>query len=145
MMLMGIPGCGKSTLAESLTKTEKAVIVSTDKLRYQLTGSETDFSKDDQVFTQALYQIRLNLEECRNVVYDATNLTRQERKRVLKVIPFGTHTVCYYRKVPLNLAIKRNLGRKRVVPVEIINRMFIKLKEPTINEGWDEVKVIEEP
>lgn len=125
-------------------KTENAILISTDHLRQQLTGSETDFSKDDQVFDTALFQIRQNLEVGRNVVYDDTNLTSRDRKRVLNVVPSGTDKICYYRKVPLQIAIKRNLGRKRVVPVAIINRMFHKLIEPTVQEGWDEVKIIDE-
>lgn len=96
------------------------------------------------MFDTALFQIRQNLEVGRNVVYDDTNLTSRDRKRVLNVVPSGTDKICYYRKVPLQIAIKRNLGRKRVVPVAIINRMFHKLIEPTVQEGWDEVKIIDE-
>ena len=65
MMLMGMPGSGKSTIAVKLAEAENAILISTDNLRQQLTGSITDFSKDDQVFDSALVRIRKGWDEIR--------------------------------------------------------------------------------
>ena len=50
IMLIGIPGSGKSTLAETLARNYNAVLISTDQLRFQYTGSEENRTKDNCVF-----------------------------------------------------------------------------------------------
>lgn len=141
ILLMGVPGSGKSTMAANLVKENNALLISTDQLRRELTGSETNFSQERQVFATALDRVKTFLKNGANVVYDATNLTRATRRRVMEVVPNGVYKICYFRKVPLSLAIYRNLTRKRVVPVAVITRMFKQLKEPSAGEGWDEVRI----
>jgi predicted kinase len=139
MMLMGIPGSGKSTVAEDIASRYDARFVSTDELRNELTGSETDFSQDVRVFAIGRARIEAALAANQNVVYDATNLTRADRRKVLKILPADTYKVCYFRKVSLKTAIERNINRKRVVPLAVIERMYGRLMEPAMEEGWDEI------
>lgn len=141
-MMVGIPGSGKSTFAEQLAAQTEAVLVSTDRLRAELTGSPTDRSRDRLVFARAAIDIEAALRYGLNVVYDATNLTVHDRERMLRLVPAGTKKVCYYFKVPLETALVRNQNRERVVPPEVIEAMFRRLEEPRPEEGWDEIKVI---
>ena len=142
-MMVGIPGSGKSTAAERIARAEAAVLVSTDRLREELMGRAEDRSRDRLVFARALAVMREALLDGRNVVYDATNLTRDARRRVLKALPAGIRKVCHYLRTPLHAALVRNQARRRMVPPEVIARMCARLRAPEMSEGWDEIRVIE--
>ncbi len=145
IMLVGIPGSGKSTLAETLAQKYQAAVISTDQLRYLITGNEADQSKDNLVFAAAHQKIREMLMDDHNIIYDATNITPKDRKRILNLLPAGTVKKCYYKKIGLRTALIRNAHRKRVVPEKIISKMYNHLQPPVLAEGWDEIQVIEEP
>jgi predicted kinase len=144
IMLIGIPGSGKSTLAESLAKSYNAVLISTDQLRFQYTGSEANRTRDGLVFAAAHQKIRSLLEEDTNVIYDATNISLKERKRILTLLPERTLRKCYFKRVSLSAALNRNAQRKRIVPEQVILKMYENLQPPTHQEGWDEIKVIQD-
>ena len=141
-MLIGIPGSGKSTLAESLAKSYNATLISTDQLRFQYTGSEENRTKDNFIFAMAHQKIKTLLMEDENVIYDATNLSLKERKKILALLPETTIRKCYFKSVSLSAALTRNAKRKRVVPEQVIIKMYKNLQPPTLEEGWDEIKVI---
>ncbi|NLG85236.1 MAG: ATP-binding protein [Firmicutes bacterium] len=143
-MMVGIPGSGKSTLAERLAVEQEAVLVSTDRLRAELIGSAENRSRDRLVFARAAIDIQEALRYGLNVIYDATNLTVRDRARILRLLPPGTRKVCYYLKIPLEVALARNRRRERVVPTEVMEAMFRRLEEPTTAEGWDEIRIVEE-
>lgn len=138
--MAGIPGSGKSTLAERLARERCAVLVSTDRLREELTGSAEDRSRDGAVFGRAMAEIRRNLSGGANVVYDATNLTAGARRRALKAVPPGVRKICWYLPIDLEQAQARNAARERVVPRDVIAGMSARLQEPEMREGWDEIR-----
>lgn len=142
IMLSGIPGSGKSTLAGFLAKRYHANLISTDEIRLQLTGSEEDRSRDNVVFATARQTIRTMLQQDKNVIFDATNLSRKDRKKVLHYVPAETFKKCYYKKISLSGALIRNAKRKRVVPEQVIINMYQHMQPPTLEEGWDEIEVI---
>lgn len=143
IMMVGIPGSGKSMLAERLAREGGAVLVSTDRLRAELTGSAEDRSRDRLVFARAAIDIETALGHGLDVIYDATNLTVRDRARILRLLPSGTKKICCYLKVPLEKALARNLGRERVVPPEVVEAMHARLQEPRMEEGWDEIRIVE--
>ncbi len=49
-MMVGLPGSGKSTYAEKLSKERSAIICSSDKVREDLYGDENSQSNNDEVF-----------------------------------------------------------------------------------------------
>lgn len=144
IMLIGIPGSGKSTLAKFLAKSYNAVVISTDQLRFQYTGSEEDHSKENLVFATVHQQIKTMLMQHENVIYDATNVSLKEREKILNLVPKDTVKKCYYKKVSLSSALVRNAQRKRVVPEQVIMNMYKHLQPPAREEGWDEIEVIDE-
>lgn len=141
-MMVGIPGSGKSTAAARLARGESVVLIATYKMRAELTGSEADRSLDRLVFPRVQAAIARALAEGRNVVYDATNLTRRERKKILRILPPGTRKVCCFLDVALEGALRRNAARARVVPPPVIAKMRAKLEVPATDEGWDEIRII---
>lgn len=77
-IMCGLPGSGKSTYAQKLP----GKYVSTDAIREFVTGSATCREHDRLVFTLAREMVKYYLKGGEDVVFDATNLTCSERRRV---------------------------------------------------------------
>ncbi len=85
------------------------------------------------------------LQTGRSFVVDNTNSTRAMRAPVIrqaKAAGFQVH--CYFFEVPVRTAIGRNNHRKdkNPVPVPAILRTAKHLQQPSLDEGFDEIKTI---
>ena len=75
VVLVGLPGSGKSTYLASLGVTA----LSSDAMRQLLTDDETNQTFNQQVFETLRYVLRQRLTLARPLTYvDATNLTQPE-------------------------------------------------------------------
>lgn len=141
IMLCGLPGSGKSTYAQKLTASGYAV-VSSDTIRYELFGDENDQSNNGLVF----YTMRQRMLECfergQNVVFDATNINRKDRKETLKVIPPYVRKICHIIWAPLDLCIERDKCRTRMVGPDAIMRIAKKFQVPYYDEGLDVITIV---
>lgn len=132
---VGIPGSGKSTYAKSLSGVE---IISTDGIRSELTGSEENQTQNNRVFKVAHSRLVKALRDGKDVVFDATNLTRRSRADLLRKMPSGTRAVAILFHTPVDICLKQNQMRERHVPDSVILSMAKRLEEPTMEE-FDEV------
>jgi len=84
VVLVGLPGSGKSTYLERLG----AAGLSSDSIRQLLADDESDQTIHDRVFETLRYLLRQRLALARPVTYiDATNLTLQERRPYIAIGP----------------------------------------------------------
>lgn len=83
-MLVGLSGSGKS----SYNFKEEVVKISSDALRKELFGDENDQTHNAEVFNELHKRVILNLKNGKNVVYDATNLSRRRRVAFLNNIKY---------------------------------------------------------
>lgn len=137
IMLVGLPGSGKSTYANSLKN--KYRIHSSDKIREEL-GDINDQSKNMKVFEILHKRIKDDLENGKNVCYDATNLSRKRRIafiRELKHIPCKKE--CVLIATPFEECLKQNSNRDRIVPEEVLYKMYKSFQIPCEQEGFDNV------
>jgi len=149
-MLVGLPGSGKSTIANNL-KTTNTVIVSSDEIRKELFGDESIQKDPDTVFNLMLKRTIDNLNNGIDVIYDATNLNRKKRINLLKELnkrvknEFVKSVFVIYASV--NECLRRNSERSRTVPDYVIDRLLKTFDIPIYGEGWDKVDLIysEEP
>jgi len=92
-MLVGIPGCGKTSFAEEL-KNETTVHLSSDAIRKELWGDENCQDDHNRVFNlmheRTLYALRNGYD----VIYDATNITRKSRRSILEKLPAYVDKKC---------------------------------------------------
>lgn len=84
IVLTGLPGCGKSTVAEEIIKKEeKAVIVSRDAIRTMLCNGYGKYKhtaiKEGLVKSMAVADMECALERGYLVVIDETNITKKMR------------------------------------------------------------------
>ena len=82
IMLVGLPGSGKSTCAEKLKK-EGYIIHSSDTIREELTGDVNSQENNLEVFDILHKKVKEDLKSGHSCVYDATNMSMKRRKAFL--------------------------------------------------------------
>ena len=144
MVMVGPSGSGKSVFSDGVDVVDNIKIVSTDEIREILLGDANDQSHGNKIFEFAYNLTRYYLYKGYNVVFDATNLIPSYRKRVLECAKgLDIYKVAYVMNTPKEVCLKRNSERFRKVPEEVIERQFKLFVNPTVEEGFDEVRQID--
>jgi predicted kinase len=144
LLLIGLPGSGKSTLAKQLQATSPQMqLISTDAIRGQLFGSEAIQGPWLLIWRELQRQFQQAIASNHNVIFDATNAQRQNRREVITLVRdcgFQEITGIWVR-TPVWLCLARNKQRSRQVPEEIILRMYRQLRDapPSLQEGLDQL------
>lgn len=142
IMLVGLPGSGKSTIAKHF-QIERYRVHSSDEIREELLSDINNQSKNGLVFETLHKRVREDLKEGRKVVYDATNIDYKKRMAVLDIIKdIECDKVCIIVATPYEECIRRNKERDRSIPEEVITRMYKNFYIPQYYEGWDEINII---
>ena len=143
IVLCGLPGSGKSTYAKHITECGAFECVSTDQIRKELYGNESIQGNGQKVFETAFKELYV-LGICGiNAVFDATNITSKSRKQVVKKLrDYYDLIICKYIDTPLDVCLHRNSQRERVVPKEVILRMYNNFTTPSREEGFDYVETV---
>lgn len=142
IMLVGLPGSGKSTYAKELSKRINAKICSSDAIREELTGDINSQNNNEEVFKLLHKRIKEHLLNGENVIYDATNINSKRRRAFLQELNNITCIKeCIIIAVPFEECCKRNELRERTVPVEVIERMYKSWNTPYFFEGWDSITI----
>ena len=133
--MIGIPGSGKSTFAANHPE---CVVVSTDAIRKELFGDESDQRRGDLVFKIAYERLEQAVEAGQDAIFDATNLQRKYRKTLFQRFPNVEH-VAVFVNTPVSECLKRNAQRERTVPASVIRRMFYQMDKPSLEEGFSKI------
>jgi predicted kinase len=133
-ILVGAAGCGKSTWAqENLADT---AIVSSDRMREELTGDPADQSQNYLVFQRCMDRARTLLNEGREVTFDATNYSEDLRSTPVQAGRWcAAEIVSYYFDVSLSETVSRNGRRPRTVPDTVVRRQYRLLEPPALYEA----------
>jgi len=139
VVLVGLPGSGKSTYAERSGGTS----LSSDELRRLLMDDPEAQNIHRIVFALLRLMLKHRLELKRPVTYvDATNLTPWERRPYIKLAQRHKASIeAVFFNVPVAECQRRNRKRARVVPSDVIMKMAERLVPPTIEEGFSRVTV----
>lgn len=148
-MLVGLPASGKSTLSEKITNKEKnTVIISSDELRKKLLGSIDNQSENNFIFETMRLETIKALNKGINVVYDATNISSKRRLSLLKELKRNTKEVqynCIVLVPPLVCCLYfnkiREYHQQRIVPRDVIVKMYTNFQFPMYHEGWDNIQI----
>lgn len=145
IMLVGIPGSGKTTHSAELSKKYNAKVISSDKVRQTYVGI------DEKDVFPTVY--RLCIEELKNggnVILDATHITPKVRKRTFDALDqydVEYDKIAIYFDTPVDVCIKRveirNKDPKELfLPLEVIESYGKNIIMPTKEEGFKEVLII---
>jgi len=151
VVLVGIPGSGKTTYARRLISRCRAMrLVSPDIIRERLhPGYEQGLAEHRhinhrRVFAIAFREVDDALSAGDDVLFDATSLTVAPRRRLLRLAAWhDAIPVAHYFSIALATALARNARRRRRVPAWVIARMHAVLQPPTRGEGF--ARVVEHP
>lgn len=141
-LLVGTPGCGKSTYAKKeIAKYMDAGIsvgyVSRDEVRFSMVKEDEEyFSRENEVFNKFIELINASIEENMVTIADATHLNEASREKVLRQVRSeDLDIVPVFFRVPLEICLERNdkrEGRTRV-PASVVAKMNKTLTNPF----WD--------
>ena len=141
--MCGLPASGKSTWADVNKEKLNAVIHSSDNIRLEF-GDVNDQSQNELVFNTLHKRIKEDLLNGKNVIYDATNLSRKRRihflSNELKYVP--CEKICVLFATPYEICQKNNAARDRKVPEHVLKRMIKNFETPCLQEGWDDIQIV---
>jgi predicted kinase len=140
IMLVGIPGSGKSTYANQC-KNDSTIYLSSDLIRKELYGDEGCQDDSSRVFNLMHERTLEALKSGYDVIYDATNLTRKSRRSILSQIPAYVNKKCVIVWAPISYCISRDMCRGRVVGEAVIDKMLKRFEAPFYDEGFDDIEV----
>ena len=141
-MMVGLVGSGKSTYAKQLAEGTNAIICSSDANREELCGDENSQDNNDEVFKILHSRIKENLKNGKNVIYDATNINSKRRRAFLSELRnIPCVKKCVIIATPFEMCCIQNESRDRVVPYEVIERMYKNWNTPYWFEGWNEIEI----
>ena len=146
VVMMGVSGGGKSSLAKIIEEShDDCIIVSRDKIRFQMLEPDDDYFKYENEVADSFYeQINRGLRVHEYVIADATHITIGSRKKLFNhlLIPSGTRVVGVFVDMPLETCLRQNAKRtgRAYVPEDVIKKMYKQKCVPSIHdERFDEV------
>lgn len=129
IILAGLPGAGKSTLAKKMVKQDQTYVrVNLDDIRSMLGTS--DFSKEKLVEQIELISIGYAFNQKYNVIVDDTNLNPKKINK-LKAIAKQYNADVDYKLISTDVeeCIRRDALRERPVGEDVIRRFYEKYHE----------------
>lgn len=138
IMLVGLPGVGKSTWARQYIKeNDNTIHVSSDITRKTLFPFGYENVSNELVFKTIHSDIKTNIANGVDVIYDATNLSRKKRRHFLKHIVRGVRVDCVLFHEPIETIFERNETRaERHLPTDVITKYLRSFNIPLLSEGF---------
>ena len=86
LMLAGLPGSGKTTLAKNIVDIHPSIVIESDQIRKTL-FTEPQYTREEhgKVFNLCHRLLDYYLEQNYPVIFDATNTTHRSRRGVLEI------------------------------------------------------------
>lgn len=146
VMLVGIPGSGKSTWAKNYIETQlepyelTSAVISRDDVRFaMLKDGEDYFAHENEVFEEFIRQINECIALGINYVFiDAIHINKASREKVLRRLVVDSRTSLMFVNCicPIELAIQRNAKREglRRVPDSAIVNMAKRKSNPSLED-----------
>lgn len=142
IMMVGIAGSGKSTIAKQIASQmkEEVAMLSSDAIRGEIYGDENCQHNHGRVFDIMHQRTVEALSQGISVIYDATNLSCKRRMNFLKSI---AHIKCEKRCVVVSTTPEdieeRMKYRDRKVPMGVVHKQLCQFQCPNYYEGWDKI------
>lgn len=148
ILMVGIPGSGKSTFVSQIAETlNNFEVVSSDVYRKIMFGSESCQENGDILFRCIHTDIETFLKDGKTVIFDATNIKYKDRKQVLdiarkveKIYNIHIYKIAYVMHTSIEQCIINDAGRERKVTPTIIWKFAKNFNCPQYFEGFNDIK-----
>ena len=142
--MVGAPGSGKSTHSQKISDSENAVVVSGDRIRYELYGDSSIQGNWSEIHDRIEAEVADAAAFNRPVVLDGTHYRASYRKEAVAMLrSYGYDDVEAIVVNPsLATCLARNFQRSRNVPDYVIKEMYGKLQSSLRkidSDGFDAV------
>lgn len=139
VLLVGVPGSGKTTLSKTLTD-RGYKNMNADAIREELWGDAGDQREPAKVFEVFNQRLEEAFAQGLDIVIDNTNINSRHRDPILQRAKKAGYTdiQLWVLDVPLETCLAQNKMRERCVPEEIVNNYFKTLQthgKPRSHEG----------
>ena len=145
-MVIGAPGCGKSTYIQNHLK-ENEIVISRDKIRFSmLKDTDEYFSKEKEVYNEFIKQIDAAITADVDFYVDQTSLNAAARNKLFSRLKKKPNEIIgIFFTTPLDTILQRNAQRtgRALVPKDAVINMFNSLTRPTIAEGFTQILEVE--
>ena len=137
-IMIGFPGSGKSNYAKKYLLINNSVYLSSDDIRIELYGFE-DQTHNDVVFETMKKRTLNALRDGKDVIYDATNLSKKRRSGIIsEARKLSAQINAYLCCTPINIILERNITRvERQLPWDKLVQMIQSIEPPMYYEGFD--------
>lgn len=149
LLLIGLPGSGKSTLVRELQRQcALRQVICPDAIRADLFGDANTQGPWLKVWQQVDRQFRQTVDQIAaghvtEGIYDATNAVRRQRRQVIVLARAAGFSEVWgiWLQTPLWLCLERNQQRHRQAPPSVILRMHRCLvgAPPALEDGFDQL------
>lgn len=153
IMLVGIPGCGKSTWAQWYLNElilrdlylEDPVIISSDKFieeRAKQEGTTYDkvFNDTIKVATSNMYTEKNQaVAHNKNIIWDQTNITTFSRISKLRTIPKEYYKVALVWEPKEEYLNHKTERPDKHIPKEVLWDMYHRYQPPLLTEGFNQI------
>lgn len=144
-IMMGAPGSGKTTWCKNNVP-KNAVYISRDEIRFSIIkDKDSYFSKEKIVYDIFINKINEALESGLDVYADQTSLNAGSRKKLIDALNKRPDEInVIYIERPLSTILEYNSKRtgRKLVPNDIIIKMYNSISKPTAKEGIDYLYII---
>ena len=143
IMLVGLAGSGKSTIAKTLSSLHNANIFSSDDIRKELFNDVDEQGRNVELFDVLHNRVIENLKNGKNSIIDATNISYKRRMAFLnKIRHIKCKRICCLVATPYEDCISQDLLRDRQVGEDVIKKMYLNFYVPNFFEGWDDIQIM---
>jgi tRNA uridine 5-carbamoylmethylation protein Kti12 len=150
IMLVGVPGSGKTTFVKSMIEDEmfpvgRAIVVSTDD--FIENHAKQEGKTYNEVFDEAIGPagkhldslVKYAIENNLSVIWDQTNLNRSTRAKKLARFPKNYETMAIYFPAPEDLEERLASRPGKTIPENVLNNMIKNCDPPRCDEGFHNV------
>jgi tRNA uridine 5-carbamoylmethylation protein Kti12 len=149
IMLVGIPGSGKTTVAWNINIEAETFFASTDliieKIASALATTYDAIFKDCIDFAQSILfkEIDKHIKLGHDIISDQTNLTVKSRKQKLIMFPENYYKHAIIVKAPPDNILEERLNSRKgkSIPKFIIKRMIDSFETVSYLEGFDAISI----
>lgn len=152
IVMCALSGAGKTSYVNNVLQIRypQALILASDDVRWTMMGGQTvKYKGGSERFVREAIEAyaRGRLSYGCDVIVDSTNLIRAARQeKIAWAREWGATAQCIYLKVSREEAERRCFkmqGGDKIFGPTAIAEMAAALEEPTIEEGWDSLDVID--
>ena len=142
LIMVGLPGTGKSSIVEALLENMPCTVISTDNIRLRMRNAPTYTAAEMMLVYEVCYSIiEFRLQRGQRVIFDASNYLAARREHVAKIAQRcgAPVSICYVQAAQKTIRqrlLKRVSGERRTTDLSdadwSVYKWMVEAQEPVV-------------